>query len=287
MTTKLRAVRTRLPAAIEALNRGNALAILSDSQPLVPVDTGALKRSGRVEPAQAGETVIKSRTRRSSDPRGITSQKGGSVIVYGGGPIDYAGVRPLSSRCETSGRPGAVRRPTPPNRTRDTGAVTATYQGVHAEVAQRILNVISLANASTSVNCASSEFLDDGAIRQSDLRNFQTTEFREDGEGESQRTPWQSIRSAERRSMAALSEDRSGSGVAGRTAGGASRSRVDQARPGALLRSPTPLTTSTSTSSSNSRMSNTKLEREMDRTHERRDRRTRCASTGSLVKSTT
>ena len=69
MTPKLRAVRSRLPQAIEALNRGNARAILAVSLPLVPVDTGALKRSGRVEPA----------------PRGA------SVLVYGGGAIDYAG----------------------------------------------------------------------------------------------------------------------------------------------------------------------------------------------------
>ena len=92
MTPTLRAVRTRLPQAIEALNRGNARAILSVSQPLVPVATGALKRSGRVEAASAGETVLKSSTRRSADPRGITSQPGASVLVYGGGPIDYAGV---------------------------------------------------------------------------------------------------------------------------------------------------------------------------------------------------
>ena len=46
MTTKLRAVRSRLPDAIADLNRGNARAILEKSQPLVPVDTGALKRSG-------------------------------------------------------------------------------------------------------------------------------------------------------------------------------------------------------------------------------------------------
>ena len=69
MTTKLRAVRTRLPDAIKDLNRGNARAILELSQPLVPVDTGALKRSGRVEPAK----------------------NGASVLVYGGGPINYAG----------------------------------------------------------------------------------------------------------------------------------------------------------------------------------------------------
>ena len=92
MTSTLGRIRSRLPQAIADLNRGNARAILSASQPLVPVDTGALKRSGRVEPAQEGETVIKSRSRRSSDPRGITSQKGGSVLVYGGGTIDYAGV---------------------------------------------------------------------------------------------------------------------------------------------------------------------------------------------------
>ena len=70
MTPTLRAVTTRLPQAIADLNRGNARAILEASQPLVPVDTGALKRSGRVEPAP----------------------KGASVLVYGGGQIDYAGV---------------------------------------------------------------------------------------------------------------------------------------------------------------------------------------------------
>ena len=100
MTPKLRAIRARLPEAIADLNRGNARAILAASQPLVPVDTGALKRSGRVEPAREGETVIKSTTSRRSDPRGITAQKGGSVLVYGGGEftnprtkrqIDYAG----------------------------------------------------------------------------------------------------------------------------------------------------------------------------------------------------
>ena len=69
MTSKLRAVRTRLPDAIKDLNRGNARAILEKSQPLVPVLTGALKSSGRVEPAP----------------------KGASVLVYGGGKINYAG----------------------------------------------------------------------------------------------------------------------------------------------------------------------------------------------------
>ena len=100
MTPKLRAIRSRLPDAIKDLNRGNARAILEKSQPLVPVDTGALKRSGRVQPAREGETVIRSLKGRS-DPRGITAQKGGAVIVYGGGGftnprtkrvIDYAGV---------------------------------------------------------------------------------------------------------------------------------------------------------------------------------------------------
>ena len=58
MTTKLRRIRTRLPAAIADLNRGNARAILEASQPLVPVDTGALKRSGRVEPAPKGASAL-------------------------------------------------------------------------------------------------------------------------------------------------------------------------------------------------------------------------------------
>ena len=79
MTPALASIRKRLPDAIKDLNRGNARAILEASQPLVPVDTGALKRSGRVEPAP----------------------KGASVLVYGGGGftnprtkriIDYAGV---------------------------------------------------------------------------------------------------------------------------------------------------------------------------------------------------
>ena len=52
MTTKLRVIRARLPDAIKDLNRGNARAILEVSQPLVPVDTGALKRSGRIMPAR-------------------------------------------------------------------------------------------------------------------------------------------------------------------------------------------------------------------------------------------
>ena len=69
MTPKLRAIRTRLPAALSDLNRGNARAILAASQPLVPVDTGALKRSGRVEKGKGNA----------------------AVLVYGGGPIDYAG----------------------------------------------------------------------------------------------------------------------------------------------------------------------------------------------------
>ena len=78
MTAKLRAVRARLPDAIADLNRGNARAILEASQPLVPVETGALKGSGRVEPGP----------------------KGAAVLIYGGGnftnprtkrKIDYAG----------------------------------------------------------------------------------------------------------------------------------------------------------------------------------------------------
>ena len=78
MTPKLRAIRSRLPQAIADLNRGNARAILEASQPLVPVDTGALKGSGRVKRAA----------------------KGAARLIYGGGAftnprtrrrIDYAG----------------------------------------------------------------------------------------------------------------------------------------------------------------------------------------------------
>ena len=54
-----------MPDVIKDLNRGNALAILAASQPLVPVDTGSLKRSGRVEPGP----------------------KGASLLIYGGSPF--------------------------------------------------------------------------------------------------------------------------------------------------------------------------------------------------------
>ena len=89
MTPTLRAVRTRLPQALADLNRGNARAILSASQPLVPVATGALRRSGRVTPAKKGESVYS--PQGSYGTSSITAQKGGSVLVYGGGGIAYAG----------------------------------------------------------------------------------------------------------------------------------------------------------------------------------------------------
>ena len=89
MTPKLRAVRSRLPDAIKDLNRGNAGAILSASQPLVPVDSGDLKRSGRVESARRGASVYS--PEGSYNVSGRKAQKGGSVLVYGGGKIDYAG----------------------------------------------------------------------------------------------------------------------------------------------------------------------------------------------------
>ena len=66
---------------IKDLNRGNARAILAASQPLVPVDTGSLKRSGRVEPAPG------------------QYRRGAALLIYGGSPftnsrtgkvIDYA-----------------------------------------------------------------------------------------------------------------------------------------------------------------------------------------------------
>ena len=90
MTTKLRAVRTRLPDAIKDLNRGNARAILELSQPFVPVDSGKLKRSGRVETARAGGSIYS--PQGSYGTSSVKAQKGGSFIVYGGGEVDYAGV---------------------------------------------------------------------------------------------------------------------------------------------------------------------------------------------------
>ena len=102
MTPTLRAVRTRLPDAIKDLNRGNARAILEASQPLVPVDTGALKRSGRVEPAK----------------------KGASVLVYGGGPIDYAGY--VHYRLDVNHKVGQAQFVGQPLRTERLRRVTAT-----------------------------------------------------------------------------------------------------------------------------------------------------------------
>lgn len=69
MTPTLRAILARMPDTLADLNRGNVRAILEKSQPLVPVDTGALKRSGREEKGEGNA----------------------AVLVYGGGPINYAG----------------------------------------------------------------------------------------------------------------------------------------------------------------------------------------------------
>ena len=100
MTPNLRAIRSRLPDAIKDLNRGNARVILEASQPLVPVDTGSLKRSGRVEPAP----------------------KGASVLIYGGEPytnsrtgkvIGYAGIVHVThkSKSQFVGQPLRTERP--------------------------------------------------------------------------------------------------------------------------------------------------------------------------------
>ena len=76
MTPKLRAIRARLPDAIKDLNRGNASAILEASQPLVPVDTGSLKHSGRVEPGPAGSSIL------VYGGRPFTNSRTGKVIDY-------------------------------------------------------------------------------------------------------------------------------------------------------------------------------------------------------------
>ena len=78
MTTKLRALRSRLPDVITDLNRGNARAILEKSQPLVPVDTGALKRSGRVEKAKGTASVL------VYGGRGFTNPRTNRIIDYAG-----------------------------------------------------------------------------------------------------------------------------------------------------------------------------------------------------------
>lgn len=76
MTPKLQAIRKRLPDVIKDLNRGNARAILEASQPLVPVDTGSLKRSGRVEPGPQGASVL------IYGGRPHTNSRTGRVIDY-------------------------------------------------------------------------------------------------------------------------------------------------------------------------------------------------------------
>ena len=78
MTPKLRAVRSRLPDAIKDLNRGNARAILAESQPLVPVDTGSLKGSGRVEPGPKLSSVL------IYGGAPFTNSRTGKVIAYAG-----------------------------------------------------------------------------------------------------------------------------------------------------------------------------------------------------------
>ena len=78
MTPRLRAIRKRLPDAIKDLNRGNARAILEASQPLVPVDTGALKRSGRVEKGKKTSSVL------IYGGSGFTNPRTGRVIDYAG-----------------------------------------------------------------------------------------------------------------------------------------------------------------------------------------------------------
>ena len=98
MSPKLRAIRKRLPDAIKDLNRGNARAILAASQPLVPVDTGSLKRSGRVEPGPSQR------------------RPGSALLIYGGAPytnsrtekvINYATIVHIihKSKSQFVGRP--------------------------------------------------------------------------------------------------------------------------------------------------------------------------------------
>ena len=69
MTPKLRAIRKRLPDVLPALNRGNARAVLGKSQPLVPVDTGALKSSGRVEEGKGNAAILVYGGRQFINPR--------------------------------------------------------------------------------------------------------------------------------------------------------------------------------------------------------------------------
>ena len=78
MAARLASLRKRLPDAISDINRGNARMILEASQPLVPVDTGSLKRSGRVEKGKgtAWELVY------GGAPH--TNSRTGKIIDYAG-----------------------------------------------------------------------------------------------------------------------------------------------------------------------------------------------------------
>ena len=105
MTPKLRAIRSRLPDAIKDLNRGNARAILEASQPLVPVDTGALKRSGRVEPAPKGASVL------VYGGTGFTNPRTGRVIDYAGVVHYRLDVRHPVGQAQYVGQPLRTERP--------------------------------------------------------------------------------------------------------------------------------------------------------------------------------
>lgn len=69
-TTRLTALRAKLPEAIDTGVKRAAGMVLNVAQQLVPVDTGALKASGRVEPETGGNGEYK--------------------VIFGGDGVDYA-----------------------------------------------------------------------------------------------------------------------------------------------------------------------------------------------------
>ena len=106
MTPTLRAIRARTPDALTDLNRGNALAILSLSQPLVPVDTGALKGSGRVEKGKGNAAIL------AYGGGGFTNPRTGRAVDYAV-PVHYRKkrVRHKVGQSQFVGQPLRTERP--------------------------------------------------------------------------------------------------------------------------------------------------------------------------------
>ena len=99
MTPKLKAIRKKLPKALAELNRDNARAILKASQPLVPVDTGSLKDSGRVEKGNGTAAKL------VYGGGGFKNRRTGRVIDYAGYVHNRTDVKHTRGQAQFVGQP--------------------------------------------------------------------------------------------------------------------------------------------------------------------------------------